>query len=202
MVILLDSTKSGEFANSYVTTVEADDYFSGHYNSTFTTAWDALDDSQKQLLLIQATSMIEQFRFVIILERSDFELHYSRTTGLVSFYPKDQDPIKYNYWQALQFPRSVDINSVTGATYIPDPIKIAQFEQAMSIKNFASSTNITKVMQGIRREAVEIAGQISRDVTYADGASNETTIITNTLSPVSYQLISPYVLRGSRVKRS
>ena len=201
MAILINSTISSETANSYASVAYADSYFESHYNATFTTTWDALDDSQKQMLLIQATLVLEQFRFVIPTTQSDYEMHYSRTTGLVGFYPLEQDPIKYNYFQALSFPRNLDVYSTTSQTYIPEPVLIAECEQAISIKNF-SVTNINKVLSGIKSESVEIAGQISRAIVYQDGTTASNSIMTANLSSVAYQLLSPYILRNTRTKRA
>lgn len=204
MAITLDATLEGEFSNSYVTVAEADSYFENHYNSTFVTTWDGLETGQKEMLLILATSIIEQFKFTLVMERADYELHYSRVTGLVTFYPKDQDPIKFNYFQALQFPRSIDIDSETGDTYIPQPIKLATFEQAISVKNF-DSASLTTILGGIKSEDIEIAGQIKYAVTYQDSGSTSSssqTMQTANLSNIAYQLLSPFIIRGGRTRRA
>src|SRR5258706_2952452 len=104
MAIVLNSTISSETGNSYVTLAEADAYFENHFNSTFATTWDALESKQKELLLIQATSMIDAFRFTEPVSRDNFELHYSRVTGTVaSYYTTLESPIRYNAFQNLQF---------------------------------------------------------------------------------------------------
>jgi len=52
-----DATKSGPSANSYATTIEADDYLEFEYGSD---EWSSLDDDAKERLLVSATRLIER----------------------------------------------------------------------------------------------------------------------------------------------
>jgi len=56
MAFTFNSTASDTAANSYVSVSDANDLFAGNYSSF--DKWDALSDSEKQRLLVQATSYL------------------------------------------------------------------------------------------------------------------------------------------------
>lgn len=60
MAFTFDATSGGEDSNSYCTVEQADDYFAGRLNVD---AWDALTDSDKEKVLVMATTRIEAERF-------------------------------------------------------------------------------------------------------------------------------------------
>lgn len=199
MAVVIDSTKSGEFANSFIDQDYADEYFEVHYDSAKQSAWNALDDDQKAMLLVQAASVLNSLRFTYVGVREDYELQYDIHAKKVLSINHDVRPLKYSFIQNLQFPRNIDIDSQTGVSYIPEDIKIAQCEQALAIKNF-SETNVTKILGGIRREAVSIGGEISRDIAYADNAT-QTTVSLASLSPFALQWVGKYLIHGTRLER-
>lgn len=201
MAVLVDTTISGEYANSYVTVAYADEYFSDHFDTTKQTTWEALGDGQKQTLLVQATLIIEQYKFTYVLERRELTLHYDPQTGTVHDFLHVQYPVRYTWNQNLQFPRNLDVDSTTGDTYIPEAVKIAQCEQAVSLKDF-SATNTTKVLAGIKSESVELPGPIKKATTYQDGSTVSTFIQSASVSPLALQYLSPYMLKMDKVYRS
>jgi len=201
MAVLIDDTLSGEYANSYVDIQYADEFFESHFDTTKTDTWAALGDDQKQLLLVQAAMIIEQYKFTYNMERRELTLHYDSRTGTVHDFMHVQYPVRYTWNQNLQFPRNLDVDSATGVTYIPEPVKIAQLEQALALKNF-SITNTTKIQSGIKSESVELPGPIKKAVEYQDGATVGAFITTASVSPLALQYLSPYMVQADKVYRS
>lgn len=208
MAVLIDNTISGEYANSYVDIAYADEYFADHFDATKTATWEALGDGQKQSLLVQAALIIEQFKYTYVLERRELTLHYDSQTGLVHDFIHVQYPVRYAWNQNLQFPRNLDVDSVTGDTYIPEAVKIAQCEQAIALKNFTSTdlaTTSAKILAGIKSEEVELPGPIRKATTYQDGvtvSSSGTASLTASVSSQALQYLSPYMLTADKVYRS
>jgi len=201
MAVLISSTLSGEYSNSYVGVAYADEFFESHFDTTKTDTWSALSDDQKQMLLVQATMIVEQFKFTYTMERRELALHYDARTGKVHDFMNVPYPVRYTWNQALQFPRNLDVDSVTGLTYIPEPIKIAQCEQSISLKNF-NVTSTTKVLAGIKSERVELPGPIIKDVTYQDGDTVSSFITSASVSPLALQYLGMYLVSDDHVYRS
>jgi hypothetical protein len=208
MVVLINSTLSSEYANSYINIAYADEYFSDHFDTTKTTTWEALGDGQKQSLLVQATLIIEQFKYTYVLERDELTLYYDSLTGLVHDFLNVQYPVRYTWNQNLQFPRNLDVDSVTGLRYIPEAVKIAQCEQSIALKDFTSinlATTSAKILAGIKSEEVELPGPIRKATTYQDSAtmtSSSSATLTASVSAQALQYLSPYMLYADRVYRS
>lgn len=59
MAFTFDSTVGGGSANSYISVAEADDYFTGHLDSS---VW-SIPTAKKQAALVQATNRIDRERF-------------------------------------------------------------------------------------------------------------------------------------------
>lgn len=199
MAVLIDDTVTGEYANSYVDIDYADEFFESHWSTAKADAWDALDDDPKQMLLVQATQLIEQIRFTYYEDILAFyQLRYDYITGKVISRVNFTEPIKYLFTQKLQFPRNLDVDKTTTNPYIPEPIKMAQCEQAITLATF-NDASLIKILGGIKSEDVQIAGQIKKAVVYQDamviGAGNS-------LSPLTIQLLSPYILKTTRFRRS
>lgn len=201
MAVLVDDTLAGEFSNSYVDVAYADEYFDAHFDTTKKSTWEALGDDQKQMLLVESTTQLESFRFVYPATREQYDLVYDSYTRTVMSLSNTRAPLKFSYIQQLQFPRNLDIKTTDGSLYIPEPIKIAQCEQAISLKNFTES-NIIKAMSGITSESVDIAGQISRAVTYGGPTQTSGGVDMASMSPLALKYISPYLIRVGRLMRS
>jgi len=201
MAVLIDDTISGEYSNSYIDIAYADEYFEDHFDDTKADTWSALSDGQKQTLLVQATMILEQFKFTYITERRELTLHYDPQTGTVHDFLHVQYPVRYTWNQALQFPRNLDVDSATGETYIPEPVKIAQLEQAVSLKNFNVGST-TKILAGIKSESVELPGPIKKATEYQDGATVTAFITSASVSPLALQYLTPYMVPADKVYRS
>jgi hypothetical protein len=164
MATTLDNTLSGELSNSYCDVPYFDDYFSGHYDASRTAAAQALSDTQKQQILVSACFDIEQLRFVLPTDFNNRPWFYDPTSGrYLQTSPTVQESFRYNYWQQLQFPRTNDIYS-SGVAYIPDPVFMAQCEQAV-FKISADRTTLTNSVQGVRSDSVNVNGiQLSQRI--------------------------------------
>lgn len=106
MAFTFDSTSGGVSANSYVSTSEADDYFTGHLEGE--QWWEPLSSGRKQAALVQSSLRLEQEAF----------------GGL-----KDTDT------QALSWPRQMVYDregcDYRDRTVIPPELKIAVYELAL-----------------------------------------------------------------------
>ena len=116
-------------ADSYVSTASADAYFLAKENSD---SWDNISNAstgtlgstaRKENLLKQATREMDR----------SMRFHESKYYNY---------PIGNTSYQALQFPRSSNIND-NSALYIPDEIKFATYEQALwvMIRDGKKTTN-------------------------------------------------------------
>jgi len=187
----------GEFSNSYCAVSYADDYWYNHFSTTMSAQWDALEDAQKQQLLVQGTSVIERIRFTVPYENNlPSGMVYDPGSGQVVSFTDFQSPCKYYYYQALQFPRNIDTDS-EGNLQIPVPVKMALCEQAIYLINFDQSAH-TKSLVGIRSESVGVGkGQIQKSTTYSDAGPGSVF----SLSPLAWEFLSPYALKDTLTLR-
>ena len=133
----IDATVGGASSNSYVTVDEATAYFGERLRAD---AWTGASTTDKEKALIMACRHIEAAKPMV--ERG--------STG--AYAPS-------NSTQALSFPRKKDWKS--GAGYnIPQPVKQAQFEEALALLARGTETD--------RRRALQAAGVTSFSV---DGLS-------------------------------
>ncbi len=195
MSVLVDATISGEFANSYADVAYADAYFLDHYDATKAAAWDALSDGQKQMLLVQACRVLNTARCVNAVQATDYSFFYDSASGLVRELSLRQSPVPYTTYQALQFPRNLDLNTTTGAAYIPEQVKMAQCEEAIYLKNF-DETAMANRTQGILQDTVSVGnGQVHLTQQYAAEGSS--------LAPLALEFMRPFFLKsGTRMRRS
>lgn len=198
MPIALDATVAGEFSNSYCDVAFGDDYFSRHFNSTKKNAWAALTTGQKEEALIQGTMVIEQFKFSLTLPLPHLsDLRYDPRVGrFVAYgeYPDRMTAVKYNYFQYLQFPRNLDIHYSTGVPYIPEQVQRAACEQGYYMLNF-DETALANRLQGITLDRAGIGnGAVDATQEYGLGGTM--------LCPVAHNLIRPYLMNSSRVRRA
>jgi hypothetical protein len=186
MPLTLDTTLTGEFANSYVDASYCDDYWSVHQDQTKAASWQALTTGKKESLLIRSCRVIESVRFVYPWDNTwTGKYRYLRSSGtVVEFYDRNR-PRRYREHQALQFPRNVDRELETGDLYIPEAVKMAQCEQAVYLLTFDDSALATR-MQGVERDSTKI-GQISVSQTFAGTGSM--------LSPVAREFLSPFFVK-------
>lgn len=198
MAIALDNTIMGtvdDGTNSYVDVPYADNYFANHWSASLSSAWSAVSVAAKPLLLISACRTIESARFTtpIIRDASVWKSYYNRQTGLIMNFQLLREPVKFYYYQFLQFPRNLDIDPVTGANFIPEPIMMAQCEQAVYMLTF-DQTALANRMQGIVTDSVSIGrGQIHVSQQYGFEGSM--------FAPVAYEMVKPYLMRGPKLRR-
>lgn len=203
MSLTLVSTLSDEFSNSYVDLDYADDYWADHFGSAQVSAWAALTDEAKTTLLILACQNIEKYKFTQRPEWGGTErLYFDDVRNAIRAYNEGNfEPYKYSTTQALQFPRSIDVNT-DGDTFIPEPIKIAQCEQAMYLKDL-DQTAITKALVGITAETVSLGkGAIYKSTKYASGKDGSGLAAMTQIAPRALELISKFCLRNSKLRRA
>lgn len=193
--LTFDASLSGQYSNSYCDLNFATTYFANHYIATSNTAWAALEPLQQQQLLIAACRIIETARFTNYVRPSDYQYMYDYTTGQVRQLADNAEPVRYLNIQSLQFPRNLDIDEASGASFIPVSIKLAQCEQAIYLLSYDGSA-IAARMQGISSEAVSLGkGQIHSSVQYTGEGS--------AFSPMALEYCRPYFLKGgARMRRA
>lgn len=204
MAVLVDATLAGEFSNSYCDVTYCDEYWAEHFNTTKTTQWDALGEGQKQNLLVQATSILETARFTKVVNESNRWMYYDRTRNLVIDFNTIREPVRYYYYQNLQFPRNLDVNITgegpddVGDLYIPQAMKNAQCEQALYLLNFNEAA-LSNRLQGITLEKITLSkDDIGTTTQYAGAANNAGLTI---FSPIALEFCRPYFVRSVTIKR-
>lgn len=195
MALALNTTISGQGANSYVGITYCDDYWLGHYIAQKSALWAALTTAQKTSALVHACRDIEALKFTEV-SGSNRSLRLGRDlrSELIKLQDADdKSPKKADSTQALQFPRNLDRDSA-GVLYLPEAVLMAQCEQAL-YRLTADSSAMISVMQGVQSESVRV-GNVSVSQTF----SGQVGI---TVSPVSVSLLSPFLLRRtSRMRRA
>lgn len=189
MAITLVTTLSSDNANSYADVSYCDAYWEQHYSTIKSELWSALTEPQKVLLLVQACRAIERLRFTVSSVGSpDFQLRRAASPGVIVQTYVSPKPVKAVYTQALQFPRNID-------TDIPEPIKLAQCEQAVYLLSFDDSVIAAK-LQGIDSEKTTV-GAISVSQSFSGSGAG------TMLSPMALEYVGPYLLRtSSSLRRS
>jgi hypothetical protein len=180
-----------DYATSYVSLAFAADYFAKHYRPAYTTQWGALSADQQGMALNAACRQIEQFRFVDRQELPHYRFFVDPVKGRVLEYTPRRDAVKYNYYQSLQFPRSVDIHQ-DGTVFIPMEMQWAQCEQAIYLLNF-DETLLSNARQGLSINSVKV-GSISVYQHLNSGGDN--------LSPTALSYIRPYLKYTRHMVRS
>lgn len=194
MSITLNTTLADKYANSYATAAYCDDFWSNHYNTAKAIQWAALTDGQKTTLLIKSCRVVETARFTLFSNLAQWiPLYYDRRTGIVAQLNTQVDPVRYYYYQALQFPRNLDRDINTGDLFIPEPVLMAQCEQTVYSLNF-DDTAVANRMQGIVTDHTYV-GNIKLAQAYVGNGSE--------WSPQALEYIRPLLLKtSSRVRRS
>jgi hypothetical protein len=180
---------SDQFANSYVDVTYCDEYWGQHWSTDKADQWAALTTAQKTSLLIQACRSIESLRFTVnsVFTDADTEWRFDRSSGMVVELPTTNNPVRAQRLQSLQFPRTVDRNAETGAFFVPEPIKMAQCEQAVYLLNM-DETAIANRLQGISQETVEVGTLRTSQNVSAGGVA---------LAPMALEYVRPFLIRTS-----
>lgn len=194
MAITLDKTVGGLEANSYVDATYLVDYWTNHYDASLSAQVQALTTTQQEYLLVRACRIIESFRYTRPLSRMNYQLRYNRLTGtVVDMSYLTLEPVKWAYFQKLQFPRNLDIHIEDGTFYIPEPVLIAQCEQAAYLLNLDESA-IANRLQGVTMDKVGVGRQqVDMTQEYAGSGSM--------LSPVANEMLRPFMLMNQKVRR-
>ena len=156
--LTINATIADERANSYVLASDFTAYWTNHWNLTLSAQMLALTVPRVEMLLVQACRIIETVHFTEPVDPlADYHLVYdSRQQQIRSVKTNYGRPQKYNYFQFLQFPRTLDIYQ-DGTLYIPYPIQAAQCEQAAYLYTF-DTTIIEDSLQGLSSQAVNVSG--------------------------------------------
>lgn len=189
---VLDNTMTDPYANSYVDVAYCDDHWANHWDSIKAGQWQALQEPQKERLLMQACRVIETLRFTESSRlRDNYNLVYDRRSRVVVQLNDQVQPVKYYYYQRLQFPRNLDRDINTGDLYIPEPIMAAQCEQTVYILNFDDSALATRI-QGVTQDSTSV-DTIRLRQSYLGGGS--------TLCPMALEYVRPFLLKSSYQNR-
>lgn len=175
--ITFNATLSDENANSYCSLAFADDYFaklpkaSTNQKSLY---WASLLQAEKENLLVSACWTIEQLRFTVKIDMpggyaDNIHLRYDSLNHMNYYVANTPDgvPVRYNPFQALQFPRTRDIKT-DGSTYIPERVLISQCEQAYYLAKLDTSS-MELIEQGVTSDLfkgdIEVAQRFSGNYT-------------------------------------
>lgn len=199
--ISLIADQASEISNTYCTAAFADAYWSNDYRSANVAQWAALTDAQKTNLLIQACKVIETARFTVPVTLPQYAMHYDRRTRLVLSLNLTRTPVKFYYYQRLQFPRNLDVYYLTpptgaalGDLYIPEDILIAQCEQAMYLMNLDQSALSTR-LQGVLVNKIVVGNN-------AVGLTQEFATVGSMFSPMALEILRPYMFNGGKMQRA
>jgi len=193
MAVTLDSSIGKSTSNSYVDTDYASDYWENHFSAAKAAQWAALGDDQQAQLLVQACRVIETARYTHFVSVSEYTLHYDSASGQVIDLALTAEPVKYYYNQKLQFPRNLDVDDA-GKLYIPEPVKMAQCEQAIYLLNF-DETAMANRLQGVVSDSVSVGrGQIHLNQQYVSEGSS--------FAPMALEFVRPFFVKGARMRRA
>jgi hypothetical protein len=199
MALTLDAGVAAETANSYVTAAYADEYWQQHFSQVKAAQWAALTTARKESALIQACRIVESLRYTYDNKRGGVEKDYykSRSTGRLIEYPYKERPVKYYTYQALQFPRSIDLDSQTAAPYVPEAVQMAQCEQAMYMLTFDEAA-LSSSLQGVASESIT-AGPVSISQTFKSSSSGGGSLV----SPTAFGFLKPFLIHiGRQLRRA
>jgi hypothetical protein len=183
--LTLNATIADERANSYVTAADFTAYWTNHFDLTTSATMLALTTPQIEMLLVRAARTIDSIHFTEPVDPlADYHLVYdSRQQQIRSVKTNYGRPQKYNYFQFMQFPRTLDVYQ-DGTLYIPYPIQAAQCEQAAYLFSFDPSI-IENSLQGLASEAINVSGVALSQKYRAKGSI---------ISAYAYDLCKPYII--------
>jgi hypothetical protein len=188
----INAVVADERANSYVDILTFQAYWNQHWDQVTGASMVAIVDPT--LLLIRACRTIETLHFTEPVDPlADYHLVYdSRQQQIRSVKTNYGRPQKYNYYQHLQFPRTLDVYQ-DGTLYIPPEILAAQCEQAAYEFTFDTSILETS-LQGVDRDAVNVGGVSISQHIRAKGSM---------ICAAAYNMCKPYVInQNMRLQRA
>jgi hypothetical protein len=188
----INSTIADERANSYAAITDFQEYWGQHWDAVTSALMLAITDPT--LLLIRACRSLESLHFTETVDPlADYHLVYdSRQQQIRSVKTNYGRPQKYNYYQHLQFPRTLDVYQ-DGTLYIPPEIVAAQCEQAAYEYGLDTST-LSDSLLGIDRSAINVGG-----VSLSQHVRSKGTMV----GPVAYNMCKPYLINQiARLQRA
>lgn len=194
LITTLNVVVADERANSYIDTTDLTAYWAIHTDTATAALITALSPTQAALLLIRACGTLETLHFTENVDPlSDYHLMFdTRQNQIRSVKTNYGRPQKYNYYQNLQFPRTLDIYQ-DGTLYIPPKICYAQAEQCGYELTFDPSILETS-LQGVSHDSVGVKG-ISISQRINPGGSK--------ICAAAYNLVKPYLInKVARLQRA
>lgn len=192
--LTLNATIADERANSYVTAVDFTAYWTNHFDLVTAAIMLALTTPQIEMLLVRAARTIDSIHFTEPVDPlADYHLVYdSRQQQIRSVKTNYGRPQKYNYFQFMQFPRTIDVYQ-DGTLYIPYPIQAAQCEQAAYLYSF-DTTIIEDGLQGLSRQAINVSGVAISQTIRTKGSL---------ICAAAYDMVKPYIInQNMRLQRA
>lgn len=188
MALTLNTTLADPYANSYIDITYCSDYWANHYNQVKAAQWAALTPGQQNNLLIEACRVLETARYTENVRlRDGYPLLYDRRTRVVVQLNDQIQPVKYYFYQRLQFPRNLDRDVTTGTLFVPEPILMAQAEQTVYTLNFDDTALANRAM-GVTADYINVGNIRLRQSYVSDGS---------TFSPTALEYVRPYLLKSS-----
>ena len=185
LVTSLNVTVADERANSYIDTTDLLTYWGDHWDTATAALITALTTTMQTILLIRACRTIETLHFTDPVDPlADYHLVYdSRQQQIRSVKTNYGRPQKWNYYQHLQFPRTLDVYQ-NGQLYIPPEICFAQAEQCAYELTFDPSILETSI-QGVTHDSVGVSG-----ISVAQRINPKGSMI----SPTAYNMAKPFLI--------
>lgn len=194
MALTIDTTLAGVHSNSYIDQTYADDYWAAHFSAAKSLFWSNLSDDQKANLLIMACRVLETARFTNFVPISEYTLHYDHVTGQVLDITLTREPVRFYYYQRLQFPRNLDFDPTTQQLYIHPAIQMAQAEQAVYMAQL-DDTALSNRLQGVTQDTIAVGrSQIHLSQQYTTDGSM--------FAPMALEFIRPFLVKGARMRRA
>jgi hypothetical protein len=194
----LITTVGGTTSDSYVSVAESNTYFANHYSLSKSTLWDTLETAQKERLLRTSCLFVDQVRVL-----DDTVASGALVSALVDATKLSEITIhKLNSGQRLQFPRNLDHVDEVG--YIPDAIKVAQFEQAIYLLSMDDGP-VSAQFLGVVEERTKVGSieVMQRFGSSRTGSGTTVSPLSQTLlSPITVDLMKPFIRPQRRIRRS
>jgi hypothetical protein len=184
----LVTTLAGTASDSYISLADADTYFTSHWDSVKSAAWDALSDGQKEAALKQAVMIMESFGFWEDSTEADVSTASTLKKCLITPYTTNQ---------ALSFPRNIDLD-VNDAVYMPSDVKQAQCEQAIFLVSSLNESTVQARQRGLTAERIK-AGAVEVSQSYDSGGAMDTASMM--VAPIAFMLIKKYIVKNRRLQR-
>lgn len=172
MAVVFNATASHPQANSYISLVEADQYFENRDNSS---AWTAATDDQKKQSLIEGTRRVDSNRFKFQTLKDEQSLEF----------PRDRGKFARTFSSNIQSvtANTITDSSLTGLTSMPDDywrygaISFTQsgqdnFLDIKEVSDFVASTGVLTTTENFATtpsdgDGYELIREVPREIKYA-----------------------------------